>query len=59
MWSNFQFKKLNTRWEPELAANRAESENQAELLPGTDGDQKLKLNSYLCTKFFDEFCLKF
>ena len=44
MWSGFQAKKLNTRREIELelAVNWAESENQAELVPGPDPDQKIK-----------------
>ena len=40
MWSGFQAKKLNTRGELELAANRAEPENQAELVPGPDPEQQ-------------------
>ena len=43
MLGGFQAKKLNTRVELKLAANRAEPENQAELVPGPDPDQKLKL----------------
>ena len=44
MWGGFQAKKLNTRGEFELefAANRAEPENQAGLVPGPDPDQKIK-----------------
>ena len=43
MKSGFQAKKFNTygEFELELAANRPESENQAELVPGPDHDQKL------------------
>ena len=36
MWSGFQAKKLNTRGELELAANQAEPENQAGLVPGPE-----------------------
>ena len=41
MCSGFQAKKLNTRGELEfeLAANLAEPENQAELVPGPDPDK--------------------
>ena len=39
MWSGFQAKKLNTCGELELAANQAEPENQAGLVPGPDPDQ--------------------
>ena len=48
MWSGFQAKKLNTRGELELelAANRAEPENQAELVPGLDPDQKYKFKNF-------------
>ena len=35
----FQAKKLNTHGELELAANQAEPENQAWLVPGPDPDQ--------------------
>ena len=41
MWSGFQAKELKTHGEHELelAANRAESENQAELVPGPAPDK--------------------
>ena len=46
MWSGFQAKKLNTHGELELelAANRAEPENQADLVPVPDPEQKLNSN---------------
>ena len=42
MWSGFQAKKLNTRGELELklAVYQDKPENQAELVPGPDPDQK-------------------
>ena len=40
MWSDFQAKKLITCRECELAANQAESENQAEPVPGPGPDKK-------------------
>ena len=48
MWSGFQAKKLNTRREHELdhAQNQAEPENQAELVPGPDPDQKIKIQFF-------------
>ena len=41
MWSGFQAKKLNTRreLERELAANRADPENQAEHVRGPDPEK--------------------
>ena len=44
MLSGFQPKILNSHGEHELelAANRAEPENQAELVPGPEPDQKIK-----------------
>ena len=44
MWKGFQAKRLNTRVELELefAANWAEPENQADLVPSPDPDQKIK-----------------
>ena len=48
MGGGFQAKKLNTRRkiELELAANWAEPENQAGLVPGPDPDQKKNLNFF-------------
>ena len=42
MWSGFHAKNLNTGRELELAANRAEPESQAELVPGPDPKEMFK-----------------